>query len=97
MRADFKSALFFFSLSRETTTTSTNDSRKSRRRLTVLPADAVIDDELVTLEESGRPVFHRLQHFTAEASANSLLCFVQQQASNRSAADLEETSILPGT
>jgi hypothetical protein len=63
----------------------------------VLPADAVIDDELVTLEESGRPVFHRLQHFTAVASANSLLCFVQQQASNRSAADLEETSISPGT
>jgi ATP-dependent DNA ligase len=33
-----------------------------------LPADTIIDGEVVTLDESGRPDFHRLQHFTAEAS-----------------------------
>jgi len=33
-----------------------------------LPADTVIDGEVVVLDESGRPDFHRLQHFTAEAS-----------------------------
>jgi bifunctional non-homologous end joining protein LigD len=33
-----------------------------------LPADTVIDGEVVALDESGRPDFHRLQHFTAEAS-----------------------------
>jgi len=33
-----------------------------------LPADTVIDGELSALDESGRPDFHRLQHFTAEAS-----------------------------
>ena len=33
-----------------------------------LPADTVIDGEVVALDESGRPDFHRLQHFTVEAS-----------------------------
>jgi DNA ligase D-like protein (predicted ligase) len=33
-----------------------------------LPADTVIDGEVVALNESGRPDFHRLQHFTAAAS-----------------------------
>jgi len=33
-----------------------------------LPADTVIDGEVVALDESGKPDFHRLQHFTAEAS-----------------------------
>jgi ATP-dependent DNA ligase len=28
-----------------------------------LPADTVIDGEVVALDESGRPDFHRLQHF----------------------------------
>jgi ATP-dependent DNA ligase len=39
-----------------------------------LPADTVIDGEVVALDESGRPDFHRLQHFIAEASrSHSLL------------------------
>src|SRR5258708_2494954 len=33
-----------------------------------LPADTVIDGEVVALDESKRRDFHRLQHFTAEAS-----------------------------
>jgi bifunctional non-homologous end joining protein LigD len=33
-----------------------------------LPPDTVIDGEVVALDESGRRDFHRLQHFTAEAS-----------------------------
>ena len=33
-----------------------------------LPADTVIDGEVVALDESGKPGFHLLQHFTAEAS-----------------------------
>src|SRR5216683_1761025 len=33
-----------------------------------LPADTVIDGEVVALDESGRPDFHGLQHFTAERS-----------------------------
>jgi len=33
-----------------------------------LPADTVVDGEVVALDEYGRPDFHRLQHFTAEAS-----------------------------
>lgn len=32
-----------------------------------LPAETVIDGEVVALDDSGRPDFHRLQHFTAEA------------------------------
>src|SRR5229473_3388257 len=38
------------------------------KALADLPADTVIDGEVVALDESGRPDFHRLQHFTAEAS-----------------------------
>jgi ATP-dependent DNA ligase len=33
-----------------------------------LPCDTVVDGEVVALDDSGRPNFHRLQHFTAEAS-----------------------------
>jgi DNA ligase D-like protein (predicted ligase) len=33
-----------------------------------LPADTVIDGEVVALDDSGRPDFHGLQHFTATAS-----------------------------
>jgi len=33
-----------------------------------LPADTVIDGEVVALDESGRPDFHSLQHFQAAAS-----------------------------
>jgi ATP-dependent DNA ligase len=33
-----------------------------------LPAETVVDGEVVALDETGRPDFHRLQHFTAEAS-----------------------------
>jgi len=33
-----------------------------------LPPDTDIDGEVVALGEFGRPDFHRLQHFTAEAS-----------------------------
>ena len=33
-----------------------------------LPADTVIDGEVVALDESGRPDFHALQHFQATAS-----------------------------
>jgi ATP-dependent DNA ligase len=33
-----------------------------------LPAETVIDGEVVALDDSGHPDFHRLQHFQAEAS-----------------------------
>jgi bifunctional non-homologous end joining protein LigD len=38
------------------------------RALGDLPADTVIDGEVVALDESGRPNFHDLQHFQATAS-----------------------------
>jgi DNA ligase D-like protein (predicted ligase) len=38
------------------------------KALADLPDDTVIDGEVVALDESGRPDFHRLQHFSAEAS-----------------------------
>jgi ATP-dependent DNA ligase len=38
------------------------------KALADLPTDTVIDGEVVALDESGRPDFHRLQHFTAETS-----------------------------
>jgi DNA ligase D-like protein (predicted ligase) len=38
------------------------------KALADLPDDTVIDGEVVALDESGRPDFHRLQHFTAERS-----------------------------
>ena len=33
-----------------------------------LPADMVVDGEIVALDDSGRPDFHRLQHFGAESA-----------------------------
>jgi DNA ligase D-like protein (predicted ligase) len=36
--------------------------------LSGLPSDTVIDGEVVALDDSGKPDFHRLQHFGAEAS-----------------------------
>jgi DNA ligase D-like protein (predicted ligase) len=38
------------------------------KALVDLPDETVIDGEVVALDKSGRPDFHRLQHFTAEAS-----------------------------
>jgi ATP-dependent DNA ligase len=35
--------------------------------LSGLPPDTVVDGEVVALDDSGRPDFHRLQHFGAEA------------------------------
>jgi len=36
--------------------------------ISALPAETVVDGEVVALDDSGRPDFHRLQHFGAEAS-----------------------------
>jgi ATP-dependent DNA ligase len=36
--------------------------------LGALPADTVVDGEVVALDDSGRPDFHALQHFQASAS-----------------------------
>jgi DNA ligase D-like protein (predicted ligase) len=36
--------------------------------LSTLPSDTVVDGEIVALDESGKPNFHRLQHSAAEAS-----------------------------
>jgi bifunctional non-homologous end joining protein LigD len=60
--------------SRETILYSRNHKNFNKRfpqitkALDDLPADTVIDGEVVALDESGRPDFHRLQHVTAEAS-----------------------------
>ena len=60
--------------SRETILYSRNGKNFNKRypyiteALADLPADTVIDGEVVALDDSGRPDFHRLQHFGAEAS-----------------------------
>ena len=59
-----------------------------------LPAETVIDGEVVALDESGRPDFRGLQHFTAKASRIRYFVFdssglewprPNQRASNRAA------------
>src|SRR5260221_1612887 len=60
--------------SRETILYSRNHKNFNKRfpqiakALGDLPDDTVIDGEVVALDESGRPVFHSLSHFTDEAS-----------------------------
>src|SRR5712672_3993705 len=43
------------------------------KALADLPDEPVIDGEVVALDKSGRPDFHRLQHFTAERSRMQIL------------------------
>jgi ATP-dependent DNA ligase len=43
--------------------------------LSGLPFDTVVDGEVVALDDSGRPDFHRLQHFGAEASSIQYFVF----------------------
>src|SRR5258705_1157008 len=52
-----------------------------------LPDESVFAGEVVALDESGRPDFHRLQHFTAEASrihyfVFDLLVFKERDVTN---------------
>jgi bifunctional non-homologous end joining protein LigD len=60
--------------SRETILYSRNGKNFNKRYpyipevLTDLPADTVVDGEVVALDDSGRPDFHALQHFQASAS-----------------------------
>ena len=42
-----------------------------------LPADTVVDGEVVALDDSERPDFHRLQHYGAEAKFVPFLCVFQ--------------------
>lgn len=43
--------------------------------LSGLPSDTVVDGEVVALDDSGRPDFHRLQHFGAEGSRIQYFAF----------------------
>ena len=43
--------------------------------LSDLPADTVVDGEVVALDDSGRPDFHALQHFKASASRTRYFVF----------------------
>ena len=60
--------------SRETILYSRNGKNFNKRYpyivegLADLPADTVVDGEVVALDDSGRPDFHRLQHYGAEQS-----------------------------
>ena len=60
--------------SRETVLYSRNGKNFNKRYqyivegLADLPADTVVDGEVVALDDSGRPDFHALQHFQASAS-----------------------------
>src|SRR5919108_2544832 len=60
--------------SRETIIYSRNGKNFNKRypylaeALGDLPPDTVLDGEVVALDDSGRPDFHRLQHFGAESA-----------------------------